>query len=524
MKLVIDNIILYPDEDRESIRNKIVELYHIDSDFEYFILRKSLDARKKNRIVYRYRLAVEVPDERAPSLLQHPEISVYTTKEYPALIKHSIPGKVLIVGSGPAGLFCGLRLIESGTQVELIERGKQVVERMKDIEILESAGILDERSNVLFGEGGAGTYSDGKLVTRTRRPEIDWFFNKLVDFGAPPSILYEAKPHLGSDRLRGIVKNIRQKILESGSRITFNETVDDLIIHNGIFAGAVTSSGRELPGSKLVLATGHSARDTYALLQKKGIALERKGFAVGVRIEHPAGLINSIQYGDSPYRDILPAADYSLSYLNRSTGRGIYTFCMCPGGRVINSSSEKGMLCTNGLSLSKRNFPYSNSAIVVTVSPDEYHHDSLGGIGFQRMIEEQSFNEGGGHFSAPAQRVTSFLQNRVDAELPSVSYRPGVHAADLRTCLPEWIVAELLIGLRHFGTLMKGFITEQGVLIGSETRTSSPVRISREGDFQSISVRGLFPVGEGAGYAGGIVSSAVDGIRCADFIIAARAG
>jgi uncharacterized protein len=520
MKLIFDNITLDPDMDQEHIKKKIIERFSIDFDFEYSILRKSLDARKKNRIVYRYRVLLDVPDDRAGSFLQEKDISVYVAKEFPAPAKYSKQGNVTIVGCGPAGLFCGLRLIEAGAQVDIIERGKAIEERMKDIGLLENEGILDEQSNVLFGEGGAGAYSDGKLMTRIRRIEIDWFFRKLVEFGAPPSILYEARPHLGSDRLRLIVKNIRRHIVGSGSRIRFNESMSDIIIFRGAVAGAVTSKGEELQGSILVLATGHSARDTYFLLQKKEILLERKGFAVGLRIEHPAALINSIQYGDSPYAEYLPAADYMLSYHNRKTNRGIYTFCMCPGGRVINSSSEKLRLCTNGMSLSGRNLPFSNSAIVVTVSPDDGQDDFLSGIGFQRMLEERAFGEGGGNFTAPAQRVTSFLRNRLDTGLPPVSYRPGVHAAELENCLPGWISTELKSGLRHFDTLMKGFITDQGVLIGTETRTSSPVRICRGDDFQSVSVRGLYPVGEGAGYAGGIVSSAVDGIRCADTILA----
>ncbi len=521
MKLVFDNITLDPNEGQERIRDRIIERYGIDFDFEYSILRKSLDARKKGRIVYRYRVLIDVPDQLAGPLLEEGDISVYSAKIFPAHVAHAMQGNVTIVGSGPAGLFCGLRLIEAGARVVIIERGKMIEARIKDIDILEREGILDERSNVLFGEGGAGAYSDGKLVTRIRRPEIDWFFSALVRFGAPASILYDAKPHLGSDRLRSIVKNIRLHIVESGSQMRFGESVEDIIIHRGALAGAITSKGEELSGPRLVLATGHSARDTYSMLQSKGIELERKGFAVGLRIEHPAELINSIQYGESPYSNRLPAADYALAFHNRKTNRGTYSFCMCPGGRVINSSSENLQLCTNGMSLSARNLPFSNSAIVVTVGPHDGEIQPLTGIDFQRMLEGQAFSAGGGRFAAPAQRVTSFLGNRIDAELPPVSYRPGVRPADLGSCLPEWISSELKTGLRHFDSLMKGFITDQGVLIGTETRTSSPIRIRRGSDFQSVSVRGLYPVGEGAGYAGGIVSSAVDGIRCADAIIEA---
>lgn len=520
MKLVISNLILAPDENQKEIKPTIKEQYGIDFDFDITILRKSLDARNKQGIVYRYRVIIDAPCDKAAHLLQNKDISVYKAIEFPAIVNRRIKDKVLIVGAGPAGLFCALRLVKSGVQVEILERGKSIEERIKDIHILEQNGILNEQSNVLFGEGGAGTFSDGKLMTRINRPEISWIFDQLIEFGASSSILYDAKPHVGTDRLRIIVKNIRQKILKSGSRIQFNESIEDIIIHNKAVAGVISSQGNEYLGSKLVLAVGHSSRDTYTMLQKKGIALERKGFAVGVRIEHPAELINVIQYGDSPYKEILPAADYRLSFNNRATGRGVYTFCMCPGGRIINSSSENARLCVNGMSFSKRDHPFSNSAIVVTVSPADYDRDVVGGIAFQRMMEQKAYAEGGERFTAPAQRVTGFLQDMIDHDLPPVSYLPGVRPADLRACLPEWIAIELASGLRYFGTLMKGFITNQAVLVGVETRTSSPVRITRGEDFQSVSLKGLFPVGEGAGYAGGIVSSAADGIRCADLIAA----
>lgn len=519
MKLLVDNIILNPDEDISLLKDRIRELYSIDGDFAITIVRRSLDARKKDNIVYRYRVVIDVEDRTGPSLLKNTEVSLYGSKESTAVPKKKIAERIVIVGSGPAGLFCGLRLIEAGVRVDIIERGKPVDERMKDIELLERRGILDEGSNVLFGEGGAGTYSDGKLTTRTRRPEIDWFFSMMVRCGAPSCILYEAKPHIGTDRLRGIVKNIRQRIIESGSVIHFNETVVDLIVPDGAVVGVITSAGKEVRASKVVLAIGHSARDTYGMLREKRVALERKGFAMGVRIEHPAELINSIQYGASRHRDILPNAEYALASTDRVTGRGVYTFCMCPGGRIINSSSEQGRLCTNGMSLSERNYPYSNAAIAVTVSPDDFGEDPLAGIALQRSVEENAYALGGGTFTAPAQRVTNFIRGRIDTELPPVSYRPGIVPADLNRCIPAWMAEDLKAGFAQFDKKMKGFVSESGVLIGVETRTSSPVRIVRNGGFQSVSLRGLYPIGEGAGYAGGIVSSAVDGIRCADTIM-----
>lgn len=517
MKLLIDNLVLIPGEDPDRIRDIIKERYGADCPCS--IERKSLDARNKDRIVYRYRVVIEVPDDRAPLLLKHNDISVYRQKDHPAPVACLKPLTVTIAGSGPAGLFCALRLVRAGARVAIYERGKPVEERMKDIELLESRGILDERSNVLFGEGGAGAYSDGKLTTRIRRPEIDWLFGTLVEFGAPSSILYEAKPHLGTDRLRGIVTRIREALIASGSLINFNESIDDLVVHGGAVAGVVTSKGREVPADRLVLATGHSARDTYSMLAKRGVTLEKKGFAMGVRIEHPAALINEIQYGRSQFRDRLPAADYTLAHTDRATGRGVYSFCMCPGGRVINSSSEQGRLCTNGMSFSRRDHPFSNAAIVVTVAPQECSDELLGGIGLQREIEAGAYGAGGGMFSAPAQRVTSFLSGTIDRDLPPASYRPGLFPADIRRFLPAWLAEELKAGIRQFDKKMKGFISEQALLIGAETRTSSPVRIARGDDRHSVAVRGLYPVGEGAGYAGGIVSSAVDGIRCADAII-----
>lgn len=524
MKLVIDNIVLPPDRTDGEIGEAIARRLGIVVPREYEIIRKSLDARKRSDIVHRYRVVLDLPDDVARPLIDSGEAAPYEGKiQPPAVIRR--PGlSVLVIGTGPSGLFCALRLIEAGARVELLERGKPIEERMRDIEILESRGELNGQSNVLFGEGGAGTYSDGKLTTRTRRPEIDRVYRTLVEHGAPPSILYEAKPHLGTDRLRGILRSIRGAIHEAGSRISFNESVVDIVMRDGAVTGVITSAGREVPADRVVLAIGHSARDTYCMLMDRGVTLEKKGFAAGIRIEHPAALINRIQYGGSPYRDGLPAAEYALTFNDRATGRGVYSFCMCPGGRVINSSSEQEMLCTNGMSFSKRNHPFSNAAIVVTVSPDDFAGGPLDGIGFQRSIESSAFRTGGGLFHAPAQRVTSFLAGRLDHDLPDVSYRPGVVSARLDEALPAWIVNAMKAALPEFGRSMKGFITDQAVCIGVETRTSSPVRIARDASFQSVSVRGLYPVGEGAGYAGGIVSSAVDGIRCADRILGGEQG
>ena len=519
MLIAIDDIRLFPGRSEETIPQLVKDKYGIKIT-TFSILKKSLDARNKNDIHWRYRILIDIEEEDTAGVLNYyDEVKSYTEPEISLPNKACVKKKVIVVGAGPAGLFCALRLIESGMEVTIFERGKPVEERMRDIEILESDGILDPESNVLFGEGGAGTYSDGKLTTRINRPEIDWFYRKLIENGAPESAAYESKPHIGTDRLRNIIRSIREKIISSGGEFHFSEKVTGLLISGNKVSGVLTSHNREYESEHVVLAPGHSARDLYEMLHNNNITLEKKGFAVGSRIEHPAELIRNIQYGRSRYADILPAAEYSLTWNNKKTGRGIYSFCMCPGGAVINSSSEEKLLCTNGMSMSDRNSPLSNAAIVVTVNKEDTGPDILGGIDFQRNIERMAFRAGGGEYRAPAQSVISFLNRKTDKELPPVSYRNGITPSHLEEFLPQWITSEIRTALEYFDKRMKGFIFESGIFIGAETRTSSPVRILRGEDYQSVSVRGLYPAGEGAGYAGGIVSSAVDGIRCADMII-----
>jgi uncharacterized FAD-dependent dehydrogenase len=520
MKLIFDSIELSPFEDAADLPGKLASRYHLPENTPFKILRKSLDARDKAAIVWRYRIEADVTDKDALGLLKMPGISIKT--EPPVNIparRLTSPLRAIIAGSGPAGLFCALRLIEAGAQVTIIERGRPVEERTMDIELLKRRGVLNEDSNVLFGEGGAGTYSDGKLTTRTRRPEIAWMFDRLVEMGAPEDIRSEQKPHLGTDRLRGIIRNIRKYILNSGSRIYFSEKAASLILHDSKAKGFITESGNEYLADAAVMATGHSARDTYEMLKNSGVSLIKKGFAIGLRAEHPSAIINHIQYGPVAGKGLLPAAEYLLTFNNKATGRGTYSFCMCPGGEVINSSSEPGMLCTNGMSFSKRNGSFSNAAIVVTIGPDDIKGDILAGINFQRSLEKAAFDAGGGGFYAPAQRITSFVAKKMDAGLPGSSFQPGIKPSD-HSYLPEWIASEIRLALRHFEKRMRGFITEEALLIGVETRTSSPLRILRGDDMQSVSIPGLYPAGEGAGYAGGIVSSAVDGIRAADAILA----
>ncbi|HSV96728.1 MAG TPA: FAD-dependent oxidoreductase [Spirochaetota bacterium] len=521
MKIIIENIELFPGEPELRIGSLLRERLGLDIDPEWSIDRKSLDARDKGRIVYRYRVIADVPERFASTVPAMTDARLWVPAEgYPAP-RARFGLSVIVVGAGPAGLFCALRLIEAGARVLVLERGRPVEERMRDIHALRAGGMLDPESNVLFGEGGAGAYSDGKLTTRIHRPEVEWFFQTMVDCGAPTAILYDARPHIGTDGLIPLLGNIRRRIEDAGSTIRFGERVTGLIREGGRAAGVTTATGGEYRASAVVLATGHSARDVYDMLTGEKVALEKKGFAVGVRIEHPARLIDRIQYGKAAEKRPLPAADYRLTFNNRQSGRGVYSFCMCPGGEVVNASSEEGLLCTNGMSYSGRDGEYSNAALVVTVSPDDLGPSPLAGIGFQREIERKAFEAGGGGWEAPVERIRSFLGGGPDTSVPATSYRPGVRAARVREYLPGWIADELAIALKSFDRKMKGFIGDEGVIIGAETRSSSPVRVVREADLQSVSLPSLYPVGEGAGHAGGIVSSAVDGMRAADAICTA---
>lgn len=518
--VIIDNIVLLPGDPLSVLEEKLRQQYGIHGLEIVRILRRSLDARKKNSIVYRYRVLVSVPDNSAVLLLRNPECSPYhqpQVLEFPS-IPHDV--RIPVIGAGPAGLFCALALSESGIASDIYERGRPVEQRMKDIHELKIRGDLDSESNVLFGEGGAGTYSDGKLVSRSASPESRWFFSKMVELGAPPRILYDAKPHVGTDLLVPILKNLRKLLEKRGCLFHFNSRLSDVTIHEERLKSFKIGDDMMNADPFMVLATGHSARDVYKLLSRKGVFLQSKGFAAGIRVEHPVELINSIQYGAGWEKLGLPAAEYRLTWKDGKTGKGVYSFCMCPGGEIINSSSEPAMLCTNGMSHSQRAGTHSNAAIVVTVQPGDAGGDPLAGIEFQRMLESKAFQAGGGGFTAPAMALPDFVnKRRSQAAVPS-TYAPAVNATDLSSIFPGWMHQALSSGIKNFDKKMKGFYSSEGVCVGVETRTSSPVRITRDENFQSINCRGLMPVGEGAGYAGGIVSSAVDGIRAAKKIIA----
>ena len=508
MKYKIKDIRLTPIEEKnesESLLKYLHEHYKINPS-KIIICRKSLDARRD--IVWVYTLIVE-SDKIIPNA------SEYIEDTHPQKLKSHKDEKIVIIGCGPAGLFCALRLAESGIQSIILERGKPVAERMKDINLLEEKGILNTESNVVFGEGGAGAYSDGKLTARNFRYESEWFYNKLIQFGAKESIKYEAKPHIGTDCLTDIIINARSELLNLGCKIYYSQKVVDFEIKDNQIKAVLTESGKKFDADKVILATGHSARDTFIKLFEKGVSMEKKGFAVGVRAEHPAELIRNIQYGKSIYKDILPPAEYVLTHKNKKTGRGVYSFCMCPGGAVVNSSSETDMLCINGMSKSKRDGRFSNAAIVVTVNPEDINGGVVDAIEFQRGIERRAFLK---NFAAPAQRITSFVSGK-SKSLPHSSYNTQIYFKDMNELFPEFIISELKAALKVFDNKMRGYCCEDAVLIGVETRTSSPIRILRNDDRQSVSLHGLFPVGEGSGYSGGIVSSAIDGIITADAIL-----
>jgi uncharacterized protein len=479
----------------------------------YYILKQSLDARGKQPwIVLTIQVFINEPFlHRLPQEIILQDIS---------MSKH----RVIIVGAGPAGLFAALKLVEQGIQPILLERGKDVRSRRRDLAILNKEGIVNPESNYCFGEGGAGTYSDGKLYTRSnKRGDVDRILNILVQFGAPENILFEAHPHIGTNKLPAIITAMREKIIACGGQFLFEKKVTDMLLENSIIKGVVTSDGNFFEADAVILATGHSAKDIYELLHRKNILIESKPFALGVRIEHPQQLIDNIQY-HCPVRDPhLPPASYSL--VEQVKGRGVFSFCMCPGGIIAPAATNAGELVVNGWSPSKRNNPFANSGMVVAVSQEDVQAqykttDPLAGISFQEAIEKKAFEYGGGKFIAPALRMVDFTQNKISASLPGCSYLPGIHAAPLKEVLPSFVYTSLQQAFVAFGKKMKGYFTNEAVIVATESRTSSPVRIPRDAtSLQHPQIDRLYPCGEGAGYAGGIVSAAMDGERVAGQII-----
>jgi uncharacterized FAD-dependent dehydrogenase len=435
--------------------------------------------------------------------------------------------QVIIVGAGPAGLFAALKLIEQGIKPIILERGKDVRSRRRDLAVLNKQGIVNSESNYCFGEGGAGTYSDGKLYTRsTKRGDVERILNILVQFGAHERILYEAHPHIGTNKLPEIITAIREQILQCGGDFLFEQKVTDLLIQNDTIHGVKTANGNTFIAAAVILATGHSARDIFELLHDKNILIEAKPFALGVRVEHPQSIIDSIQYHCATGQlrnEFLPPASYSL--VQQIQERGVFSFCMCPGGIIAPAATSDGELVVNGWSPSKRNNPYANSGIVSAVELKDVmnfqkENSPLSGMYFQQAVEQRSFQYGGGKLVAPAQRMADFTQKKQSASLPDCSYLPGIASAPLNEVLPPFIFSSLQQAFIEFGKKMKGYFTNDAVLVATESRTSSPVRIPRDATTQHPQIKKLFPCGEGAGYAGGIVSAAMDGERVADNITA----
>jgi uncharacterized protein len=430
-----------------------------------------------------------------------------------------IKERPIIIGFGPAGMFAALELIDRGIRPVIFERGKRIEERSLDVQRFITERELNPESNIQFGEGGAGSYSDGKLFSRTRNSGyVNRVLETFVKFGAPEKIGYMPKPHLGTDVLCEIVRNIRDFILERGGEIHYSAKMTDfLIAHDKVF-GVVINSEKEYRSSAVYLAIGHSARDTFEMMHQQGVTLEQKPISVGLRIEHPVEIINLIRYGDeytsTPTRE---AAKYSYNYTNRQTRRGVYTFCMCPGGEVINASSEEGMMVVNGMSYSSRSSAFSNAAMVVTCHQSDYGSpDPLAGIAFQKAIEQRAFAAGGGMWEVPAQNLVDFLVGKTSARLNGNSYKMGARAADMHDILPNFISQTLKTAFHRWEVDYPLFVSSHAILLGAETRTSSPVRITRQATYESVKIGNLYPIGEGSGYAGGITSSATDALKAVE--------
>ncbi|TXG38440.1 NAD(P)/FAD-dependent oxidoreductase [Seonamhaeicola maritimus] len=473
------------------------------------ILRKSIDARKP-KIILNYKVAVYIREAI-------PTSSVYKF-DYKDVSKAK---PIHIIGFGPAGMYAALRCIELGFKPIVFERGKNVQDRRRDLKAINQDHFVNEDSNYCFGEGGAGTYSDGKLYTRSlKRGDVRRIFENLVFHGATDQILVDAHPHIGTNKLPKVVQNIRETILRYGGEVHFETRVTDFIINNDKINAIQLQNGKELPVNKVILATGHSARDIFYLLHKKEIALEAKSFAMGVRVEHPQHIIDSIQYHCSgPRHELLPAASYGL--VQQINQRGVYSFCMCPGGFIVPAATANGEVVVNGMSPSKRNNLYANSGIVVEINVDtdlsKYEKfGALKGLEYQKNLERLAFTSGGRSQVAPAQRLTDFVEGRLSSNLNNTSYQPGLKSAPLHSLLPKFIGGRLRKGFEAFGRKMKGYYTEEANIVGVESRTSSPVSIPRNDLLAHPQISNLYPCGEGGGYAGGIVSAAMDGERCAE--------
>lgn len=509
------NLLLLPEEANQEaiiLKNAINATGLKPSRINGFkVLRQSIDARGRT-VKIQLQVAVYIDEPLPKDDTFDPQLQNVSNKE-----------TVVIVGAGPAGLFAALRLITLGYKPIILERGKDVRSRRRDLATMNKTGIVNPESNYCFGEGGAGTYSDGKLYTRsTKRGDVRRILNLFVHFGAAENILVEAHPHIGTNKLPQIISAMREAITDCGGQLLFDTKLSDILLKDNAVNGVSTADGTRIHCSKLILATGHSARDIFELLERKSILIEAKAFALGVRIEHPQALIDSIQYSCPTRGEHLPPAAYSL--VSQENGRGVFSFCMCPGGIIAPAATAPGELVVNGWSPSKRNNPYANSGTVVSVDEKDFARygftGNLAGMHFQAMVEQQCFAAGGGKLVAPAQRMLDFANNKSSSTLPPCSYIPGIRSVPMTDILPKEISEALRKGIQTFGKKMKGYYTNDALLVATESRTSSPVRIPRHKEtLEHPQIKGLYPCAEGAGYAGGIVSAAIDGERCAEMAV-----
>jgi len=517
------------DHSPEALGEAIIERLQITPAalHDFSVARRGFDARKKSAILFVYSLDVNVADE--DQLLQkfsddrNVKASPDTEYKYVTHAPASLKSRPVIIGTGPCGFMAGLILAQMGFKPLILERGQEVRQRTKDTWALWRNHKLNPESNVQFGEGGAGTFSDGKLHTQTKDPRFLGMkvLREFVKAGAPEEILFVSKPHVGTFRLVGMVEKIREEIISLGGEFRFDSRVTDVEIDNGQVRGVTLANGEQIASDHVIFAIGHSARDTFQMIHDRGVYVEAKPFSIGFRIEHPQTIIDKCRFGDFAGHPDLGAADYKLVH-HCKNGRSVYSFCMCPGGTVVAATSEEGSVVTNGMSQYSRNERNANSGIVVGITPEDFPSDHpLAGIELQRQLESRAFKLGGGNYDAPGQLVGDFLRNRPSTVLGSVqpSYTPGVHLTDLSTALPDYAIEAVREALPAFDKKIKGFAMNGAVLTGVETRTSSPVRIKRNrDDYQSINTKGFYPGGEGAGYAGGILSAAVDGIEIAEAV------
>lgn len=528
MQLIrISNLRLSIDDDTPLIAAAAQRLkLPVSAVTETSIVRRAVDARRKNNISFVYTLDVTATVSEGQVLAK------FSRDKDVAKVMPRVPQPVtagtenlheqpVVVGFGPAGMLAALTLAEHGYRPLVLERGRDVDQRTAAVHKFWETGSFDAIANVQFGEGGAGTFSDGKLTTRVNDERMHEVLDVFISAGAPPEIRYLHKPHVGTDKLRGMVKNIRRRVLALGGKIEFESQVTDIDIKDGRLKGLIINENRYIPCQVVVLGIGHSARDTYTMLFRRGVAMEAKPFSIGVRIEHPQALINKAQYGPAAAHPKLGAADYALVYHDKNSGRTAYSFCMCPGGVVVAAASEPNSVVTNGMSLYARDSGVANSAIVVNVNPADCGDDVLSGIEFQRHYERLAFVLGGKSYAAPIQTVGDFLHGTSTESglLLQPSYRPATQRANLADCLPKFVTSTLQLALPDFERKIKGFAHPAAVMTGVETRTSAPLRLVRGPDFVSVNLAGLYPSGEGAGYAGGIMSAALDGLNSAYAII-----